>query len=102
MQNRTKFFLALIPAVLMAVVAEATIPSLIAKLAMWVIGSSTGFGIFLAVAFWVATFVAILATSILAGMAVGVEMGVIIPQGNRNVPPMQNIAPVHPIRRGPN
>ncbi len=102
MQARTKFFLGLFPAVMLIIVAEATIPALIASLAVWTIGLD-GFqagGMYFV--FWVATFIAILTMSIYAIGAVGVEMGVINPQEDGKVRPMQNIASVIPIRRGPN
>ncbi|MDO8492318.1 MAG: hypothetical protein Q7S34_01595 [bacterium] len=102
MNKRTKFYLGMVPFVMLVIVAEATVPTLIAQLAVWMAGLEGLSAGFLGFVFWVATFVAILTVSIYAVGAVGTEMGVFVPQGNRNVPPMPNIAPVHPIRRGPN
>ena len=102
MQKRTKFFLGLFPAVMLIIVAEATIPALIASLAVWMIGLDGFQSSGMYFVFWVVTFVAILVMSIYAIGAVGTEMGASVPHGDERVPPMQNIAPAVPIRRGPN
>ncbi|KKU81965.1 MAG: hypothetical protein UY07_C0006G0045 [Parcubacteria group bacterium GW2011_GWA1_47_8] len=85
MNVKTKFSLALIPAVLFVIVAEATIPALIARLAMWA-GAYKVFAVLLGIA----TFVAILLTSIFAILAVDAEMMVTTKTGDDKVVPLRS------------
>ena len=70
MTNTVKFCLGLIPAVVLVSVAEATIPAIIASLAMWM-----GVWELPALCLGILTFVGIGITSIFGAVAVAQEMG---------------------------